>query len=277
MIKILCDSITDLPIEIIKKHNIDIVPLTVIFNEKEYLDRVDITTNEFYKMLRENDTMPKTSQATYAQFVKFFEKYKDDEILYLAGSSAASGTYQSAVLAKGDVDANITIFDTFNLSIGSGPLVIKACEMVEKGLSVDEIVKNLENLKNDIEVIFSVDALEYLKKGGRISSTKAALGSLLNIKPILKIEDGLVKQKTQVRGSKKIIPTLIEKLKEEIGDDFSDKDIYVGYGDDLETNEKFVEKVKEELSPKNVYTFRIGSCVACHSGPTVIGIACLNK
>ena len=277
MIKILCDSITDLPIEIIKKHNIDIVPLTVIFNEKEYLDRVDITTNEFYKMLRENDTMPKTSQATYAQFVKFFEKYKDDEILYLAGSSAASGTYQSAVLAKGDVDANITIFDTFNLSIGAGPLVIKACEMVEKGLSVDEIVKNLENLKNDIEVIFSVDALEYLKKGGRISSTKAALGSLLNIKPILKIEDGLVKQKTQVRGSKKIIPTLIEKLKEEIGDDFSDKDIYVGYGDDLETNEKFVEKVKEELSPKNVYTFRIGSCVACHSGPTVIGIACLNK
>ena len=277
MIKILCDSITDLPIEIIKKHNIDIVPLTVIFNEKEYLDRVDITTNEFYKMLRENDTMPKTSQATYAQFVKFFEKYKDDEILYLAGSSAASGTYQSAVLAKGDVDANITIFDTFNLSIGAGPLVIKACEMVEKGLSVDEIVKNLENLKNDIEVIFSVDALEYLKKGGRISSTKAALGSLLNIKPILKIEDGLVKQKTQVRGSKKIIPTLIEKLKEEIGDDFSDKDIYVGYGDDLETNEKFVEKVKEELSPKNVYTFRIGSCVACQSGPTVIGIACLNK
>ena len=277
MIKILCDSITDLPIEIIKKHNIDIVPLTVIFNEKEYLDRVDITTNEFYKMLRENDTMPKTSQATYAQFVKFFEKYKDDEILYLAGSSAASGTYQSAVLAKGDVDANITIFDTFTLSIGAGTLVIKDCEMVEKGLSVDEIVKNLENLKNDIEVIFSVDALEYLKKGGRISSTKAALGSLLNIKPILKIEDGLVKQKTQVRGSKKIIPTLIEKLKEEIGDDFSDKDIYVGYGDDLETNEKFVEKVKEELSPKNVYTFRIGSCVACHSGPTVIGIACLNK
>lgn len=129
-------------------------------------------------MLRENDTMPKTSQATYAQFVKFFEKYKDDEILYLAGSSAASGTYQVRT-CKGDVDANITIFDTFNLSIGAGPLVIKACEMVEKGLSVDEIVKNLENLKNDIEVIFSVDTLEYLKKGGRISSTKAALGSYL--------------------------------------------------------------------------------------------------
>ena len=100
MIKILCDSITDIPIEIIIKHNIDIVPLTVIFNEKEYLDRVDITTNEFYKMLRENDTMPKTSQATYAQFVKFFEKYKDDEILYLAGSSAASGTYQVPCLQK---------------------------------------------------------------------------------------------------------------------------------------------------------------------------------
>jgi len=82
MIKILCDSITDLPIEIMEKHNVDIVPLTVIFNEKEYLDRTDISNKEFYKMLRENETMPKTSQATYAQFVEFFEKYKDCEILF---------------------------------------------------------------------------------------------------------------------------------------------------------------------------------------------------
>ena len=177
MIKILCDSITDLPVEIIDKYNVDVVPLTVIFNENEYLDGIDITSKDFYKVLRENETLPKTSQATYAQFVKFFEKYKDDEVLYLSGSSAASGTYQSSLLAKNDLDSKITIFDTLNLSIGSGALVIKACEMVEEGLSVEEIVKNLENIKNNVGVFFSVDTLEYLKRGGRISSTKAALGN----------------------------------------------------------------------------------------------------
>ena len=262
-------------LKIIKKHNIDIVPLTVIFNEKEYLDRVDITTNEFYKMLRENDTMPKTSQATYAQFVKFFEKYKDDEILYLAGSSAASGTYQSAVLAKGDVDANITIFDTFNLSIGAGPLVIKACEMVEKGLSVDEIVKNLENLKNDIEVIFSVDALEYLKKGGRISSTKAALGSLLNIKPILNVKDGLVVQKSQVRGKKQIFTSLVNSLVEKYGDDLTDRIIFLGCGDNKEDLETLRETLLKHAKVKNVYDVNIGCVICSHSGPGVIGISCM--
>lgn len=275
MIKILCDSITDLPIEIIKKHNVDIVPLTVIFNEKEYLDRVDITNKEFYKMLRENETMPKTSQATYAQFVEFFEKYKDDEILYLAGSSAASGTYQSAVLAKGDVDANITIFDTLNLSLGSGTLVIKACEMVEQGLSIDEIVKNLENLRNDALVTFSVDTLEYLKKGGRISSTKAALGSLLNIKPILTVNDGLVVQKSQVRGKKQIFTNLVNSIVEKYGDDLSNKTIILGCGDNNEDLETLRETLLKNTNVKNVYDVNIGCVICSHSGPGVVGISCI--
>jgi len=275
MIKILCDSITDLPIEIIKKHNVDIVPLTVIFNEKEYLDRVDITNKEFYKMLRENETMPKTSQATYAQFVEFFEKYKDDEILYLAGSSAASGTYQSAVLAKGDVDANITIFDTLNLSLGSGTLVIKACEMVEQGLSVDEIVKNLENLRNDALVTFSVDTLEYLKKGGRISSTKAALGSLLNIKPILTVNDGLVVQKSQVRGKKQIFTNLVNSIVEKYGDDLTNKTIILGCGDNNEDLETLRETLLKNTNVKNVYDVNIGCVICSHSGPGVVGISCI--
>ena len=272
MIKILCDSITDLPIEIIKKHNIDIVPLTVIFNEKEYLDRVDITTNEFYKMLRENDTMPKTSQATYAQFVKFFEKYKDDEILYLAGSSAASGTYQSAVLAKGDVDANITIFDTFNLSIGAGPLVIKACEMVEKGLSVDEIVKNLENLKNDIEVIFSVDTLEYLKKGGRIGGAAALFGSLLQIKPILTVEDGKTTVFTKVRTKKKAIDKIVNTVLEQ-NSKSPIKGIIVHHINCESEGQELADRLKNSLGLDNVKIQSIGPIIGLHVGPGSIGVA----
>ena len=270
----------DLPKNIDEKNDIDMLPTTIIFQGKEYKAGVDIDNDEFYKLLRDNKEIPTTSQVTYMTFKETFEKYVKEgkKVLYMAGSSKGSGTYQSAMLAKNDIESDdIYIFDTYSLCIGGGLLVLEAAKMVEEGLDIDTIIKKLEEYKDKVQVYFSVDSLDYLYKGGRISGTKAAVGSLLNIKPILKIEDGLVKQKTQVRGSKKIIPTLIEKLKEEIGDDFSDKDVYVGYGDDLETNEKFVEKVKEELSPKNVYTFRIGSCVACHSGPTVIGIACLNK
>ena len=267
-------------LRLIEKYDIEVIPLTIRINEVDYKDGVNLTNEEFYKLLRDNKEIPTTSQVTYMTFKETFEKYVKEgkKVLYMAGSSKGSGTYQSAMLAKNDIESDdIYIFDTYSLCIGGGLLVLEAAKMVEEGLDIDTIIKKLEEYKDKVQVYFSVDSLDYLYKGGRISGTKAAVGSLLNIKPILKIEDGLVKQKTQVRGSKKIIPTLIEKLKEEIGDDFSDKDIYVGYGDDLETNEKFVEKVKEELSPKNVYTFRIGSCVACHSGPTVIGIACLNK
>ena len=275
MIKILCDSISDLPVEIIDKYNIDVVPLTVICNENEYLDGVDISNKDFYKLLRENETLPKTSQATYAQFVKFFEKYKDDEVLYLSGSSTASGTYQSSILAKNDIDSKITIFDTLNLSIGSGALVIKACEMVEEGLSVEEIVTNLENIKNNVGVFFSVDTLEYLKRGGRISSTKAALGNLLNIKPILTVSDGLVVQKSQVRGKKQTFTNLVNCLVEKYGNDLSDKTILLGYTDNNEDLETLKKTLLNNTNAKNIYNVNIGCVICSHSGPGVIGISCI--
>ena len=275
MIKILCDSITDLPTEIIKKYNIGIVPLTVIFNQKEYLDGIDITNKEFYKMLRENETMPKTSQATYAQFVKFFEKYKDDEILYFAGSSVASGTYQSAVLAKNDVDANITIFDTLNLSLGSGVLVLKACEMIEQGLCIDEIVKNLDNIKNDIEVVLSVDTLEYLKNGGRISSTKAALGNLLSIKPILSVKDGLVTQKSQVRGKKHIYSALINSIAKVYNNDLENRTVILACGDNEKDLETLKTRLTEQCKVNDLYSVNIGCGICSHAGPGVLIISCI--
>lgn len=277
-IKILCDTMNDVPANIMEKYDIEVLPTTIIFEGKEYKAGVDICEDDFYKLLRSSENIPSTSQITYATFKEVFEKYINEgkKVLYLAGSSVASGTYQSAMIAKNDIEGDVYIFDTYGLSIGGGLLVGEAAKMVEEGYEIDEIINKLESKKENSIVFFSVDSLEYLQKGGRISGTKAAIGSLLNIKPILKIEDGLVKQKTQVRGSKKIIPSLIEQLKSEIGEDFSDKDVYVGYGDDVEQHKKFMERVKEELNPQNVYPFRIGACVSCHSGPSVLGIACLN-
>ena len=276
MIKIICDSISDLPIEIIEKYNIDIVPLTVIFDNKEYLAGETLTTKEFYKILRDTDIMPKTSQATYVQFKSAFEKYDENtEIIYIAGSSTASGTYQSSMLAKNDGHDNVSIFDTQNLSIGSALFVIKACEMVENGCSIEEIILSLEKLKHDVEVVFSVDTLEYLKMGGRISSTKAALGNLLSIKPILEVKDGLVVQKSQVRGKKQIYSTLAKTIVEKFGKDLKSRTIIIGCGDNIEDLEIMKESLEKEAEISNVYFVNIGCVVCSHSGPGVMGISCI--
>ena len=278
-IKIICDTMNDVPQDIVDKYDIDVLPATIIFEEKEYKAGVDLSGDEFYKMLRKSKDMPKTSQITYATFTEVFNKYLSEgkKVLYLAGSSAGSGTYQSAMLAKNDIEGPLYIFDTYSLSIGGGMLIKEAAIMAEDGKNIETILSKLEELKDKVQVYFSVDSLDYLHKGGRISGAKAAVGTLLNIKPILKIEDGLVKQRSQVRGSKKIVPALMDKLAEEVNGDFSDIDVYVAFGDDLELREQFVEKVKEKLNPRNVYIVQIGACVACHSGPEVLGLACLSR
>ena len=275
MIKIICDSMSDVPKEIIEKYGVEIIPLTVIFNGVEYMDGIDITHSQFYKMLRESESMPKTSQITYAQFKEVFEKYKDEEVLYISGSSRASGTYQSAVLAKNDGYDNVYIFDTYNLSMVSGLFVIKACEMREKGYSIEEILNNLNSLIGTEDVIVSVDTLEYLKKGGRISSTKAMLGNLLNVKPILHVEDGLVAQKSQVRGKKQMYSTLVKGIGEKFDNNLEDRTVIIGFGDNEEDFEIVKNKFMEEYKVKDLYCVNIGCAICSHIGPGVLAISCM--
>ena len=275
MIKIICDSMSDVPKEIIEKYGVEIIPLTVIFNGVEYMDGIDITHSQFYKMLRESESMPKTSQITYAQFKEVFEKYKDEEVLYISGSSRASGTYQSAVLAKYDGYDNVYIFDTYNLSMVSGLFVIKACEMREKGYSIEEILNHLNSLKGPENVIVSVDTLEYLKKGGRISSTKAMLGNLLNVKPILHVEDGLVAQKSQVRGKKQMYSTLVKGIGEKFDNNLEDRTVIIGFGDNEEDFEIVKNKFMEEYKVKDLYCVNIGCAICSHIGPGVLAISCM--
>ena len=275
MIKIICDSMSDVPKEIIEKYGVEIIPLTVIFNGVEYMDGIDITHSQFYKMLRESESMPKTSQITYAQFKEVFEKYKDEGVLYISGSSRASGTYQSAVLAKNDGYDNVYIFDTYNLSMVSGLFVIKACEMREKGYSIEEILNHLNSLKGTEDVIVSVDTLEYLKKGGRISSTKAMLGNLLNVKPILHVEDGLVAQKSQVRGKKQMYSTLVKGIGEKFDNNLEDRTVIIGFGDNKEDFEIVKNKFMEEYKVKDLYCVNIGCAICSHIGPGVLAISCM--
>ena len=278
-VKIICDSLSDIPKELIEKYDIHIVPLSVIFDDKEYVDGVDITKEEFYRMLRESDKLPKTSQVTYMSFKNTFDKYINEgrTILYIGGSSEASGTYQSAIMAKNDIDETIYTFDSLNLSIGAGCIVIAAAKMAAKGESVDVILENLKGLKADISVLFTVDTLEYLQKGGRVSLAKATIGNMLNIKPILGIEDGGVKSISQGRGKKQVVSKIIDLIKEQFGNDLTNKRVIIGYGDSETDFELLYKKIKEEFKLEEVYTVNIGSCITAHSGPSILGIACSGK
>ena len=278
MIKIICDSMSDLPLNILEKYDIDVIPLTVIFNGTEYLDGETLTKDEFYKMLRETDMMPKTSQATYVQFKSVFEKYDnpDTEVIYIAGSSVASGTYQSATLAKSDGHDNVTLFDTKNVAIGSALFVIKACEMAKKGHPVEEIISTLEKFRDEVEVVFSVDTLEYLKRGGRLGKTTATLGELISLKPIISSNDeGLLFTYCKARGRKQAL----SKVKQIILS-YLDKgkcSLWILQGNALKDGYALLEELKSHPNLNFISLETVGPSMGVHTGPNVVGFAILEE
>lgn len=278
--RIICDSMADVPKDIIEKFNVKVLPLTVIIDDKEYLDGIDLTHEEFYQILRNNENIPKTSQVTYGMFLETFEEItsKGEEILYIGGSSSASGTFQSATMARNDI-ANkdkIHLFDTYSLSVSAGLFVVKACQLKEQGLSITEIIKELEILKGSETAVFFVDDLKHLQKGGRISSTKATIGTLLKIKPILTLDEGIVVPHSQVRGTKQVYSSMIDfTLKKKTA--LKDRIILIGYCDNTKDLEGFKTALSNyvDLNLENIHTVKIGAGVSSHSGPSIIGIATL--
>lgn len=276
-IKIICDSIANMPEDLAKKYDIEIVPVTIIVDGKEMKENT-VSNEEFYKIIKECKEIPKTSQATYVDFKEVFDKYTNEEktVLYIGGSSRSSGTYQSAVLASKDVEGEVYTFDTLSICFGCGILVVEAAKMADEGKSVEEILNKLEELKDKVFVSMSMNTLEYLKKGGRISNAKALVGSLLNIKPMLTVKDGLVYQEGQVRGSKKIIPAIMKKTIEECGQDFSNKTLAIACGENVEDAEKLKEIVEEQLNPKEIIVMNINPPMTINIGPEFIGLTCLK-
>lgn len=274
-IQIICDGIANMPKELAKEYNIDIVPLTINVDGVEYKD-LDLKDEEFYVLMKNSNDIPKTSQATYITFKEIFEKHVQDgkTILYISGSSKSSGTYQSAMLASKDIDGDIHIFDSMNICFGCGMLVLSAARMLDEGKDLIYILDKLEELRDRVFVTMSMKSLEYLKKGGRISNSKALAGNILNIRPLLTVKDGLIYQESNIRGTKKIIPSLIKRTKEVCGTDFSDRTIAIGCGDNLEDREKLKELVEQELKPKELILITINPAMCSHSGPGFIGLTC---
>lgn len=276
-IKLMCDSLCDIPKDVISKYNIDVIPLTIIVEDKEYKDSIDITNKEFYKMMKEMDTMPKTSQATYMQFKEVFDKYKDEyEIVCITGSSKSSGTYQSAVMAKNDTEGEIYIFDTLNLSLGSGQYVVKACELIDENISsAKELINKLEILRESVNLFFVPDSLEYLKRSGRVSVTAAAIGNMLSLKPLFSVKDGNISLVTKIRGKKNVVHTMIDMIKNKYNT-LEDKIIMIGCGDNERDFESLKNEIESSIKAKKVYLVEGGACICSHTGPDILAISCSN-
>src|SRR5699024_2131966 len=196
-INILADSACDLSSNQLHAFDfIDVVPLSVHVNNNDYRDGVDIKPKEIYDKMR-NGAAPKTSQVTPQTFQSIFTTYakKNEPLVYLAFSSELSGTFQTAKMMEAEVketypEAQIHVIDTKCASIGYGLVVLRACQLVQENASLDEVIETATYYANHMEHIFTVDDLEYLYRGGRVSKTAAFVGSLLRIKPLLHVDDG---------------------------------------------------------------------------------------
>lgn len=281
---ILTDSSCDLPKDLIEKNSIDYLGLICNFNNKDYIEDfgVSLSYSDFYEEIRKG-TMPTTSQINSFRFSETFLEYAKSEkpLLYVSFSSALSGTYNSALIAKEETlekypNAKIEIIDSKSASLGVGLLVMESCKLRDSGYTLDDAVKYLDDFKYKINHIFTVDDLNHLKRGGRISSAAATFGSLLNIKPILRVSnEGSLVNYSKVKGRKKSIKTLFEEIKNRIVDP-ENQTIYISHADCMEDALKLSSMIKEEFSIPVVINY-IGLVIGSHTGANALAIFCTGN
>lgn len=277
-VRIIVDSTADMMPDI--KKQVDTVPLTLRFLDEEFIDGVTIDHKAFYEKLIESDVLPTTSQATPTAFVPCFDEVKKsgDSAVVITLSQKLSGTYQSACLASADYE-DIYVVDSSSVAIGTGVLVEYALRLKAEGKSAEEIAKELEKKKDDVVLVAMLDTLEYLKKGGRISSSVAFVGGVLNIKPVVSIDKGEVVMLGKARGSKQANNLLVQEIEKAGGVDFSQPVLlgYTGLSDVL--LKKYVEDSKDlwEQSKSQLNVSQIGAIIGTHAGPGAVAVAFFKK
>ena len=281
MLRIIADSTCDISKEDARKMGIQIVPISVRFGDEEFLDGVEITHEEFYTRLAECDELPKTSQPSPDAFMKVFnEAVADgDDVLGIFISSDLSGTYQSACIAASEYEDKVYVVDSENVTVGEQILVDYAVSLINKNICVEDIVKQLNTMKKRIRLVALLDTLEYLKKGGRISSGAAFLGNVLSIKPVIAIADGEVSFLGKARGSKQGNNFLIQQVQAYGGIDYSLPVLlgYTGYSTVL--MDKYIKDSKELWEGKILIppVVQVGATIGTHIGPGGIAVAFFSE
>ena len=274
MIRIITDSTSDLSPARQEALGVDVIPLSVHFGEEVFRDGVDITNAEFYDRLSKVDTLPTTSQINPEVFADVFRKYLDqgDEIVGIFISGAMSGTCQSALIARDMVDGEdrIHIVDSRTVTFALGLLVEVAATLRDQGLSAGELAAKLEDLACRLRLLALVDTLKYLKMGGRISTASAVVGALLNINPIITIENGLVEGIGKARGRKAAFQWIAKRMEKEAPD--LSLPVSFGHSNAPEAMAECQAFFADIIGGATVHASDIGSVVGTHVGPGATGI-----
>jgi len=281
MIAIVTDSTCDLPADLLKKYQIEIVPLTVHFEEDTYYDKIDLDSKEFYTMMESEAEIPTTSQPSVGLFIDKYEKLaaEYDQIISIHISSALSGTCESARLAAAQIDdLDVEIIDSKSTSTGLGFMVLLAAELIKAGKELKEIKNHILREREKLTIYFTVNELNYLQKGGRIGKAQALLGSVLNFNPILELsaETGEITAKEKVRGYTKTNKKMVELALEAAAGSKNINFAYI-YGKDSENYQQFKNRLESELKTQNYFEYQIleneiGTVLSSHTGPLVYGI-----
>lgn len=268
-IRIITDSTSDISLEQAKDMGVTIVPLKVIFSDKEYKEGIEITIDGFYKKLAEAEKLPTTSQPSPDDFLVHFNQAKatGDSVLVMLIAGKLSGTVQSAAIAKEMADyPSIYIVDSLTTIIGLRLLIEHAVKLRDQGQDAESIAQVIESLKEKVVLLAMVDTLEYLHKGGRLSKSAAILGTLLNFKPLIRLKDGALGVLGKERGTNKGIAKLLEII-DEVG--AIDQSYPVNFGYTAEDSKTILlkEKVVEKYGLKNSAMYPVGCVIGAHVGP----------
>lgn len=273
-IRIITDSTSDIPLDLQTKLGIEIVSLSVRFGDEEYLDGVNLSKEDFYKKLAHCEQLPTTAQVNPDKFVEVFSKYTNsgDEVIGIFISSKLSGTYQSAQIAKKILNsANIYLVDSLSATFGLALLVYEAIRMRDGGHSAAEIHSAVEKLTGRLKLYAIVDTLKYLKMGGRLSSSSALLGTILHIKPILAVEDGVIVPVDKKKGLKAAVECIAQKMTEEKPD--ARYQLVFGDSDAPDLTKMLKDAASVTLDIGNSQSVAIGAVVGTHTGPGCAGVA----
>ncbi|MFD1066752.1 DegV family protein [Oceanobacillus locisalsi] len=278
-VTILADSACDLSEHYYNEYNIEMIPLTVHLESKDYQDSIDISSKTIYDAMRKGEA-PKTSQASANQFKDIFTSYTEagKPLLYIAFSSELSGTCQAAKMVEQEIketdpEAPLHIIDSKCASLGLGLVVLEAAKMAQKGFSFQDIIEQTEKNTAKMEHIFTVDNLEYLYRGGRVSKTAAFVGGLLNIKPLLHVDEGKLIPLEKIRGTKKVLKRMVDVM-DKRGSNLQKQIIGISHGDDLPRARELSKMIQDRFGVKeeNIIIEMVGSVIGAHSGPGTLAL-----
>jgi DegV family protein with EDD domain len=275
-VRIVTDSTSDIPVELQRELGIHMVPLKVHFGMETYRDGIDMGSADFFSKLVATPVLPTTSQPSPIEFLDTYKQLASESnvpIISIHLSSALSGTYQSAMLAKSMLEeqVDVIVIDSRLCSYGLGMLVVAAVEAARAGKSKEELVELVEKMRKEMKLYFLVDTLEYLQKGGRIGKAAALLGSLLNIKPILSMNvEGEVYSVDKVRGHKKAVAKIIEMLNR----DFGGKSLHIGiaHSNAIASAQEMNELINQHFTVDSLQHTQIGPVVGTHTGPGTVAV-----